>query len=151
MTRRRSKARITATEGREEYLRRAEELWDQFNAWYTEHPDATFDEMEAELGRQRRALLGGILELSLRQRDLGATPEAPECEECGQGMVLKGYPRKTVHGLEVDLEIRRAYYVCPTCGGGHFPPGPAVASAERSLERGAGLGDGPVGDDPALV
>jgi hypothetical protein len=134
MTRRRSRARMTPTEGREEYLRRAEELWDRFNAWYTEHPDATFDEMEAELGRQRRGLLGDIVELSLRQRDLGATPEAPQCEGCGRAMVLKGYPTKTVYGLEVDLKIQRAYYVCPACGGGHFPPGPAAGAAERPLE-----------------
>jgi hypothetical protein len=134
MTRRRSAARTTSSEAREEFLKRAEELWDRFQVWYAEHPDATFDEMEAELGRQRRALLGEVVELSLRQRDLGATPEAPGCEECGRAMVFKGYPQKIVHGLEVDLEIRRAYYVCPTCGVGAFPPGPASAATERPLE-----------------
>jgi hypothetical protein len=134
MTRRRSGARIASTEAREEYLRQAEVLWERFNTWYAAHPDATFDEMEEELGRQRRALLGSVLELSLRQRDLGATPEALDCEKCGQAMVLKGYPTKTVHGLEVDLKIQRAYYVCPTCGRGRFPPGPAAGATERSLE-----------------
>ena len=134
MTRRRSAARITPSEAKEEFLKRAEELWDRYQEWHAAHPEATFDEMEAELGQQRRALLGEVVELSLGQGDLGATPEAPRCEECGQTMVFKGYPRKTVHGLEVDLEIRRAYYVCPTCGVGVFPPGPASAAPERPLE-----------------
>jgi len=120
---RRSGARQTRSEARDEFLRRAERLWDEFNGWYQDHPEATFDEMEAELGKQRRAILGDFLELSLRQGDLGATPEAPSCEQCGKPMVFKGYPKKEVHGLEADTKIPRAYYVCPTCGVGLFPPG----------------------------
>lgn len=130
MAGRRSGARQTRSEARDEFLRRAERLWDEFNGWYQEHPEATFDEMEAELGKQRRAILGDFLELSLRQGDLGATPEAPCCEQCGKPMVFKGYPEKQVHGLEADAKIPRAYYVCPTCGVGLFPPGsPAMPEA----------------------
>ena len=119
----RTGARQTRSEARDEFLRRAEALWDEFNDWYQGHPEATFDEMEAELGKQRRAIVGGFVELALRQGDLGATPEAPSCERCGQPMVFKGYPEREVHGLEADAEIPRAYYVCPTCGVGLFPPG----------------------------
>jgi hypothetical protein len=111
-------------------VRRAEELWDQFNAWYQEHPEAIFDEMEGELGKQRRAILGDFLELSLRQGDLGATPEAPSCEKCGRPMSFKGYAEKGVHGLEADAKIPRAYYVCPTCGIGFFPPGSSSSVEE---------------------
>ena len=121
---RRSGARQTSTEAREEFLRRAEKVWDEFNVWYKDHPEATFDEMEAEVGRQRRAILGDFLELSLRQGDLGATPEAPTCEQCGRPMVFKGYPKKEVQGLEATAKIPRAYYVCLSCGAGLFPPGP---------------------------
>src|SRR4030043_316276 len=123
MSGRGSRARRTSSEAREEFLKKAGDLWDSFNAWHKEHPEATFDEMEEELGRQRRGILGGFVELALRQGDLGATPEAPSCERCGQPMVFKGYPEKEVHGLEADAEIPRAYYVCPTCGVGLFPPG----------------------------
>ncbi len=114
-------ARRTASAAREAFMKRAEELWDEFNAWYDDHPDATFDEMEEELGLQRRTVLGELLELSLQRRDLGAGPEAPACERCGRPMVFKGYGRKKVHGLEVDAEIPRAYYVCPHCKVGVFP------------------------------
>jgi hypothetical protein len=128
---RRSGARQTGSEARDEFLRRAEELWDEFNGWYQDHPEATFDEMEAELGKQRRAILGGFLELSLRQGDLGAAPDAPSCEQCGKPMVFKGYPEKEIHGLEADAKIPRAYYVCPTCGVGLFPPGPPSTAEKR--------------------
>ena len=127
---RRGGARQTRSEARDEFVRRAEELWDEFNVWYQDHPEATFDAMEAELGKQRRAILGDFLELSLRQGDLGATPEAPTCTQCGKPMVFKGYPEKEVHGLEADAKIPRAYYVCPTCGVGLFPPGPPSAPEE---------------------
>ena len=55
----------------------AEQLWDAFNAWYEAHPEATFDEMEGELGRLRRVLLGDTLVLALQQGDLGASAEPP--------------------------------------------------------------------------
>ena len=130
MSERPSSARQTSSEARAEFLRRSEELWEEFNDWYQGHPEATFDEMEAELGKSRRAILGDFVELSLRQGDLGATPEAPSCKECGQAMVFKGYPKKEVHGLEADAKIPRAYYVCPTCGVGLFPPGPSSPPEE---------------------
>ena len=131
MSGRKSGARRTSVEAREEFLRQAEELWDSFNAWHKEHPEATFDEMEEELGRQRRGFLGDFLALSLRQGDLGATPEAPSCKQCGKPMIFKGYPEKKIQGLEVEATIPRAYYVCPTCEGGLFPPGPAASTEER--------------------
>lgn len=130
MPERGSGARQTSSEAREEFLRRTEELWDEFNAWYQGHPEATFDEMEGELGKQRRAILGNFLELGLRQGDLGARPEAPSCDKCGKPMVFKGYPKKEIHGLEADAKIPRAYYVCPTCGVGLFPPGPSATPEE---------------------
>jgi hypothetical protein len=123
MSERRSSARRTSSEAREALLKRVGELWDEFNAWYDDHPEATFDEMEAELGQQRRAVLGEFVELSLQRRDLGATAEAPLCEKCGHRMIFKGYAPKKVHGLEVDADIPRAYYVCPDCEVGFFPPG----------------------------
>ena len=131
MPERDSGARQTSSEAREEFLRRSEDLWDGFNTWYHDHPEATFDEMEAELGKRRRGILGDFVELGLRQGDLGATAEAPSCKECGQGMVFKGYPKKEIHGLEADAKIPRAYYVCPTCRVGLFPPGSSSGSEER--------------------
>lgn len=129
-----SRVRLTASEAREEYLARAGELWDDFDAWYEANPEATFDEMEEHLGRRRRAVLGELLELRLRQDNLGVTPEAPRCERCGKPMVFKGYLTKSVQGLDVEAEISRAYFHCPTCKVGFFPPGPTAAAEERELQ-----------------
>jgi hypothetical protein len=123
MPEKRGPARKTRTQARDSFLQLASQLWDEFNTWYDVHPEATFDEMEQELGRRRRAFMGEILALTLRREDLGALPEAPACEQCGQRMEFKGYPDKAVHGLEADANIPRAYYVCSTCGSGLFPPG----------------------------
>jgi hypothetical protein len=122
------RARLTPSEAREQFIERAGEVWDSFNTWYKENPEATFDEIEVELGRQRREVIGEFFELSLRQGDLGATPEAPDCKQCGKAMEFKGYLRKTVHGLEVDAEIPRAYYYCSTCKVGFFPPRPTPSA-----------------------
>lgn len=124
MSKQRSRVRLTPTEARGKYMERAEELWDDFNAWYQANPEATFDEIETELGQRRRELVGEVIELSLRQGDLGAEPEAARCERCGKPMAFQGYREKAVHGLQADVHIRRAYYYCSTCRVGLFPPGP---------------------------
>lgn len=128
------RVRLTASEAREEFLARAGELWDEFDAWYEANPDATFDEIDEHLGQRRRAVLGEMLELRLRQDDLGATPEAPRCRKCGKAMMFKGYVPKSVQGLDIEAEISRAYFHCPACKEGIFPPGPEAAAEEGELQ-----------------
>ena len=129
-----ARVRLTASEAREEFLARAGELWDDFDGWLEAKPEATFDEMDEHLGRRRRAVLGELLELRLRQDDLGATPEAPRCTGCGNLMEFKGYLTKSVQGLDIEAEISRAYFHCPTCKVGVFPPGPTAAAEEGELQ-----------------
>lgn len=130
----RSTARRTKSGARAAFMGAAEHLWDAFNAWYEAHPEATFDEMEEELGRLRRVLLGDTLVLALQQGDLGASAESPVCERCGRAMEFQGYRHKEVHGLQGDSQIPRAYYLCPHCDAGLFPPGPPPAAEAGSVE-----------------
>jgi hypothetical protein len=134
MSTRSAKARLTPPRASEMFSQAAQTMWVEFNAWYKVHPEATFDEMESYLGERGRGLLGMALELILRQGDLGATPKGRCCEQCGQEMIFKGYPEKVVHGLRVDTEIPRAYYICPRCEAGVFPPGPTSAAEAGRLE-----------------
>ena len=134
MSGQRSKARLSRSEARQAFMAEAGKLWDEYNAWYDAHPGATFDEMDEEVGAGGRVHLGKLVELTLRRDDLGAKAEAPRCEGCGREMVFKGYPHKEVHGLKADVEVRRAYYVCPGCDLGLFPPGSAVETASGQLE-----------------
>lgn len=131
MPKRRAGARLTRAEAKEQFMERAEELWENFNEWHQDNIEATFDEIEAELGKWRREVMGEFIQLSLRQGDLGAEAEPPKCKKCGKPMAFQGYRKKKVHGLEVDAEIPRAYYHCSTCGVVFFPPGPAPSTEER--------------------
>jgi hypothetical protein len=134
MSARSVKARLTPSQASGMFSEAARGMWVEFNAWYQAHPEATFDEMESYLGQEGRGLLGTALELIVRQGDLGATPEGYRCERCGGEMVFKGYPEKAIQGLKVDAEIPRAYYICPHCKAGVFPPGPPSAAEARPLE-----------------
>jgi len=56
MRERRRGPRQTSEEAQEEFLEKAKSLWEDFNNWYRDHPEATYDEMEAKLGEERRGL-----------------------------------------------------------------------------------------------
>lgn len=60
---------------------------------------------------------------------------AVSCKRCGQEMEFRDYLPWTVHGLEGDTELERAYYVCPECEGEtFFPPGSETRATSGSLE-----------------
>lgn len=50
--------RLSRQERRDAFLREAEVVYEQLEAWYDEHPDASFGEIEAEARRQRRDMMG---------------------------------------------------------------------------------------------
>jgi len=116
--------RLSPEEARATFMEKAGDLWDELNRWYQQHPEATFKEMELHLRKLRRSLMGQTIRLMVAQGDLGATPDPPCCEKCGAKMGFKGYPDKEIDGLEGEGRLPRAYYVCPACGAGFFPPGP---------------------------
>jgi uncharacterized protein with PIN domain len=130
MTRQMSRARR-----REAMLRAAEEMVDKLEAWYDAHPEASFGEIEEQARQERREWMGQVLEVVVNGRDTGFQLEPPRCEVCGVEMEFKDYHDWTVHGLEGDTRLERAYYVCPKCEGqALFPPGPEAAAAPGSLE-----------------
>lgn len=120
MTRQMSHARR-----REAMMRAAEEMIEELETWYDEHPNASFGEIEEQARHERRELMGKVLEVVVNGRDTGFQLEAPCCEACGIEMEFQDYRDWTVHGLEGDSQLERAYYVCPKCEGQtFFPPGP---------------------------
>jgi hypothetical protein len=131
----RSPQRLSRAQRREAFLKLAGEHFDQLEAWYGEHPEASFGEIEAIAREQRRALMGAALSLLINSQDSGYQLSAPRCAQCGQAMHFEGYRSKTIVGLEGDSVLQRAYYVCPA---GHretlFPPGSETAVASGSLE-----------------
>jgi hypothetical protein len=97
---------------------------DELRAWRAQHTDASFDEIAGQVTPRRRALMGELLKALARQPGSGGVPEGVACERCGQAMEYKGEPERQIeHYLEGETELKRAYYYCPTCKVGLFPPG----------------------------
>jgi hypothetical protein len=120
---------------KEEFLMAASQVIEEMEDWYDEHPQATFGEIEQEIRRRRRELMGQALEILVNGRDNGVQVEGVSCKRCGKEMEFKGYPPWTVKGLEGDTRLERAYYVCPDCEGETiFPPGSKTQITEGPLE-----------------
>lgn len=119
------------TQRKAEFMQAAEAMYERMEDWYDAHPDAPFEEIEAEMRRQRRELMGGTLETLIVGRDSGLAVEPPKCPKCGQPMVFEGYHPWTVKGLEGDSKLERAYYTCPACGEQGFSPSGSEAPAAQ--------------------
>jgi DNA-directed RNA polymerase subunit RPC12/RpoP len=102
----------------------AEEKYEELESWYDEHPEASFEELETQAREKRRELMGEGLRILVNGRDSGYQLAGQVCAQCGAQMEYKGEGfRRTVHGLEGDTALERAYYVCPECeGGDDFSP-----------------------------
>jgi DNA-directed RNA polymerase subunit RPC12/RpoP len=121
---------LSRAQRRKAYLEAATEMADDLENWYDAHPSATFDELEQRARQLRRTYMGQTLAILINGRDTGFQVQAPLCTQCGAEMEFIDYKEWTVHGLEGDTTLERAYYVCPNCAGQTlFPPGPQAPTA----------------------
>lgn len=111
---------------REAFLAKAGAMYDKAITWREAHQEASFDEIVAKVGPQRRALMGELLKVLALQAGNGAVAEGKACEQCGEAMRYKGELKRAVLNGEGDSVIERAHYYCPRCQSGVFPPGPAA-------------------------
>ena len=117
------------------FLESAKQLYEKLEDWYDAHPNASFGEIEMEVRKQRRELMGDAIAVLVNGRDTGFQVEAPKCKSCGRGMEFEGYRKWSLSGLEGDSRLERAYYVCPECSGeAIFPPRSETQTTGRSLE-----------------
>jgi hypothetical protein len=117
------------------FMKLATELHAQLEAWYDQHPAASFGEIEQEARRLRREFMGQGLAVVINGRDMGFQLEPSACPQCGQALQFVGYRPWRVSGLEGETELERAYYVCRECEGQTlFPPGSEVAVTPGALE-----------------
>jgi hypothetical protein len=100
------------------------QMYDELWIWGEEHPQASFDEIAAQVTPQRRAVMAELLKALACQHGRGQVPEGQVCPGCGAQMEYKGEPKRAVeHYLEGETELNGAYYYCPPCECGFFPPG----------------------------
>ena len=117
------------------FLESAEQLYEKLEDWYDAHPEASYGEIEMEVRKQRRELMGDAIAVLVNGRDTGFQVEAPKCKSCGSVMEFEGYRKWSISGLEGDSRLERAYYVCPECSGeAIFPPRSETQTTGRSLE-----------------
>ena len=115
---------VKGDKDKERIISAVEQMYDELQAWREGHPEASFDEIAAQVTPRRRALIGELLGVLARQHGNGVVPEGRVCEGCGQAMRYKGeFRREVEHYLEGETELERAYYYCAHCEGGIFPPG----------------------------
>lgn len=117
MTRPMSRAKRKAA-----FLEQADEMFEELEAWYDQHPDANFEEIEAQARSARRKMMGNALQIMVNGRTVGKRAKAPHCGQCDEPMSLQDYRSKTIYGIEGDPELERAYYVCDKCEGQTFFP-----------------------------
>ena len=99
-------------------------MYDKLWQWREEHPEASFDEIAGQVTPQRREVMAKMLQALACQQGGGQVPEGQRCPECGGAMAYKGEGKREIeHYLEGETALKRAYYYCPVCERGLFPPG----------------------------
>lgn len=80
-------------------------------------------EIEEQVGKMRQELMGKVMEGAIELRGNGFQLDGVRCEGCGERMKFQGYREKSVQTVEGEVRVLRAYYYCPRCKRGIFPPG----------------------------
>src|SRR5262245_44404747 len=105
----------------------ATQLFKEVQAWRSQHPRATFDEIEEAVDQRLARLKSQMLQdSSLTVTDQLEAKTGPSllCEKCGVALHKRGKQKRSLlseKGQTIRLE--RDYLVCPKCGVGLFPPG----------------------------
>lgn len=120
-------AKMGRAEEKAAFLREAEAMYEELRVWRDAHPEASFDEMAAQVTPRRRELMGLVLQQMAVQQGDGRYAEAT-CPECGAQMAASGRRKRAVVHAEGETAIERAYHHCAACGSGLFPPGQASES-----------------------
>lgn len=123
----------------EEFTESAGELHERLWTWRREEPEASFDEIMERARQKREAMKKPLLaELVGEAGEVDVDACCPECGERGQN---KGKKKREIQHREGAFEVNRAYYYCPSCKQGFFPPGPETGAGETGVES-ADAGDG---------
>lgn len=97
------------------------ELLADLHNWRQHHPHATFGDIEAEVAQRMAQLHAEAVEMLVQVPV--ATEGPPVCPTCVQPMHASGTRTRQVQTRTGRMvRLSRAYFVCPVCATGIFPP-----------------------------
>jgi hypothetical protein len=98
-----------------------------FVVWKSEERGYTFAEIEEAALAVGQQVVREMIELAVVEEERQERVERPDaeplCGRCGQPMRYVGQRKKGMLSKAGRVRVRRAYYHCPACGAGFFPPG----------------------------
>jgi len=105
-----------------------QEIREQLRQWRRDHPQATFDEIDAEVEHQYAMLEAEVVAELSAAGAVGVVatqePKVVTCPQCQSPMHRRGQRTRQVPTRRGrPAALTRDYYVCPACGTGLFPPG----------------------------
>jgi hypothetical protein len=108
----------------------SEEILSGMKEWRQAHPKATFREIEEAVSERMSRLSARTIQdmaLSSPSSDWSTlpSPERPRCPQRATPLQARGKRSRHLQstGGQEDIELKRTYGTCPTCGAGLFPPG----------------------------
>jgi hypothetical protein len=114
--------RKTPAEVKAELLAKYEAILDDVLRQGTATDELTLTDIE-ELALRTRAEVGEQVTAALLETKSGQSVPGPHCPGCGREMRYKGEKHRYLRTRSGDVEVDRAYYYCPKCRQGLFPPG----------------------------
>ena len=114
--------RYTREQKRAALLQAAEAMIEEYLDWEEQAVAPNLSQIEAAVLQVRRALSERLAEVALDDQDAVQPVEAPLCAQCGEPLRYKGQKGRSVESLVGTLHFKRAYYHCPHCRNGVFPP-----------------------------
>ena len=116
------------------FLERAAEAFDKAVGWQEQQAEICLTEMEEKVAELQPKVMGFLLESLVALRGTGQGASGPKCPECGQEMRYKGLKERGLATSVGEIDLERAYYYCPECQQGFFPPGPRAEGAAGMVE-----------------
>lgn len=98
-----------------------EAIQNLLNALPDDANEITLSDLEDVTGDLGKTVMQGTM-ASLSQTQQPKV-ERVWCEACERKMHKRGKRKRRVETVRGEIEIERAYYTCPQCGTGVFPPG----------------------------
>ncbi len=103
----------------------AGEVLSGMKEWRTQHPRATFAEIEEAIEEHVAKMRARMLEDVVHWREGGGTQAEPQmrCNACGRALQERGkHVRHLTTQGHQQIALERTYGYCPTCRVGFFPP-----------------------------